>query len=79
MFKILQLQIDGDFDKYFLVNNNNFNTRGHSWKLKVNRPRLDCRKLLFCNRVITAWNRLPAMVVNLRSFDRLKIAINNYS
>ncbi len=36
--------------------------RGHSLKLKKERPRLDLRKFTFSQRVVNMWNDLPAIV-----------------
>ena len=65
LFLMKHGQVIVDFDKYCSFKNNNFNTRGHSMKLNFNYSRLDCRKHLFCNRVINILNSLPASIINL--------------
>ena len=47
-------------------------TRGHSFKLNVNRCRYDLRKFSFCNRVVNLWNTLPDYVVNSVSVNNFK-------
>ncbi len=37
--------------------------RGHSLKLKKERPRLDLRKFTFSQRLVNMWNDLPADIV----------------
>ena len=71
--------INGNFHWMFSFNNNNLNTQGHSLKLNVIYTRLDCRRRLFCNRVIKIWNALPESIISLRRFDRFKMALNNYN
>jgi len=47
-------------------------TRGHRYKLKVNRSRLDIRKYFFSQRTVSKWNRLPDCVVNSDSVNMFK-------
>ena len=47
-------------------------TRGHYFKLNVNRCRYDLRKFSFCNRVVNLWNTLPDYVVNSVSVNNFK-------
>ena len=48
------------------------NTRGHDFKLRKDRARLDLRKFGFRHRVVNHWNRLPAEVVGAVSVDHFK-------
>ena len=50
----------------------NSRTRGHAFKLNVNRCRYDLRKFSFCNRVVNLWNTLPDYVVNSVSVNNFK-------
>jgi len=47
-------------------------TRGHNYKINVNRCRLDLRKYFFSQRVINKWNRLPESVVNSDNVNMFK-------
>jgi len=46
--------------------------RGHNWKLKVNRCRLQVRRCFFSQRIISIWNKLPASVVEASSVNSFK-------
>ena len=46
--------------------------RGHKWKFKVKRSRLQLRKCFFSQRVISSWNRLPEYVVDAPSVNSFK-------
>nr|VZI09207.1 unnamed protein product [Spirometra erinaceieuropaei] len=48
------------------------NLRGHPLKLRVTGAKLDTRKFFFSNRVIEAWNALPAGVVMSTSVEAFK-------
>nr|VZI01090.1 unnamed protein product [Spirometra erinaceieuropaei] len=48
------------------------NLRGHPLKLRVTGAKLDTRKFFFSNRVIEAWNALPAGVVMPTSVEAFK-------
>lgn len=47
-------------------------------EIKINRPRLDV-KSFFRNRVFKGCNDLHTNTVNLSSFGRFKMALNNHS
>ncbi len=46
--------------------------RGHSLKLKKERPRLDLRKFTFSQRVVRMWNDLPADIVTAPTANTFK-------
>ncbi|VDM04414.1 unnamed protein product [Schistocephalus solidus] len=46
--------------------------RGHPIKLRVTGARLDTRRFFFSNRVIKAWNALPADIIMSPSVDTFK-------
>ena len=50
-------------------------TRGHPFKLKTTRCRLNIAHNLFFNRVVSTWNGLLAHIVNIESFLRFKKAL----
>ena len=52
-------------------------TRGHSFKLKVDRCNFDVRKFSFCNRVVKVWNSLPNLVVTSDSINVFKRNLDN--
>ena len=49
-------------DFFELDNGSGHALKGHKWKLKVKRCRLQLRKYLFSQRVIGSWNKLPEHV-----------------
>ena len=71
VFKIVHGFIDVDPDKFF-----NFNTdprtRGHDFKIKGLRSRLDLRSHWFVSRVVPHWNNLPAAVVSSSTLKNFK-------
>jgi len=52
--------------------------RGHKWKLKVKRSRLQLRKCFFSQRVISLWNSLPGHVVDASSVNSFKKRLDNW-
>ena len=55
----------------------NNRTRGHNFKLKKPKCRINLRKFSFGHRVVDEWNRLPAGVVNSKSLDQFKTKIDD--
>ena len=59
----------------FLCHSSTYNsavrTRGHTFKLKTTRYRLNIAQHLFFNRVVSTWNGLPQNIVNLESSPEL--------
>jgi len=72
-YKMLFGIIDTDYNAFFKVADNTSNTRGHAYKLFMSHSRLDIRQHFFSNRVVKAWNSLPARqdhFATLSSFKR---------
>ena len=53
--------------------------RGHRWKLKVKRSRLQLWRCFFSQRVINAWNKLPSYVVEAASVNSFKKRLDDWS
>ena len=51
-------------------------TRGHTFKLKTTRFRLNIAKKLFFNRVVSTWNGHPKHIVNIEYFLSFKKALH---
>ncbi len=60
VYKIHHGSLEGDQWRDFLQMADTSRLRGHSLKLKKERPRLDLRKFTFSQRVVNMWNDLPA-------------------
>ena len=54
-------------DSIFDTSRSSNRTHCHALKLNMKYSRLNCRKSFFVNRVVTAWNSLPAEI-NASSF-----------
>ena len=61
-YKIIHGLVYINFDSMFKFSNSQ--TRGHPWKLFVNRARLNIRRNFFSIRVVPWWNSLPYDVVS---------------
>ena len=53
-------------------------TRGNSLKLNKPRSRLNIRQNFFSQRVINAWNQLPAFVISSTSVNGFKNTIDRH-
>jgi len=56
-----------------------YSLRGHNWKLKVNRSRLQLRQCYFSQRVVRLWNMLPETVVEATSVNLFKKRLDEWS
>jgi len=56
-----------------------YDLRGHSLKVKVQRSRIQLRQGYFSQRVVCAWNSLPASVVEASSVIMFKKRLDDSS
>jgi len=54
-------------------------TKGHKWKLKVNRCRLQLRQCFFSQRVINSWSKLPTFVVDESFVNPFKKRLDDWT
>ena len=54
------------------------NTRGHSFKLRGDNYRMDVRGRFFTQRVVRAWNALPAAVVDSPTLRAFKWSVDRH-
>ena len=47
-------------------------SRGNSFKLVINNPRIDARKYLFSSRICEPWNSLPDSLVQIKGVKSFK-------
>ena len=80
VFRIVKGFDKVDLESFFeLDNRGGHGLRGHKWKLKVKRSRLQLRGGFFSQRVINTWNRMPAGVVEAPSVNSFKIRLDEWS
>jgi hypothetical protein len=58
--------------------NENANTRGHKYKLKVKPSSKDIRKNFFSLRITKDWNKLPENIVDAPSLNSFKNRLDKY-
>jgi len=73
-YKIVVNVVDISIDELFCFNTCTY-TRGHVYKLYKRRPLTSIKKNFFSERGISAWNDLPADVVDLTSLPRFRSSI----
>ena len=67
VFKLVTGKENIDYTCLFQLDDACYDTRGHKFKLKKYRSRLDIRKNFFSNRVVSHWNSLPSHIVEADS------------
>jgi hypothetical protein len=77
VFKILNQLYDANVVPP-LKRNSDSRTRGHSFKLHVDRCKYDVRKFAFCNRIVNLWNSLPEYVVSSGSLNIFKNQLDKH-
>ena len=60
LYKLINGRLGISFDDFFTFGNSI--TRGHDFKLYINKYNIECRKYFFSNRVVHIWNQLPANI-----------------
>ena len=70
-YKALFSLIQVDWTSMFKFNSVSF-TRGHCYKLYAKTSRVNVRHNFFCNRVVSAWNSLPAETEHFSSYNSFK-------
>ena len=50
----------------------------HGFKLSKNRAILELRRNFFSQRVVNAWNKLPDEVIDVRSVNAFKQAVDEF-
>ena len=61
-------------DDFFIMDHRK--SRGHSYKIFKQRPRLNIRKYYFANRIVDEWNNLPREAVQAESVNSFKAKID---
>ena len=54
------------------------NTRGHEWRILLQRPRTEMRKSFFDIRIINQWNNLPENIVCKQTINSFKQKIDRH-
>ena len=77
-YKILSGLERVDSSQFFTLASTGYDLRGHSKKLLVNRCRVKIRQGFFSQRVVAAWNDLPASVVEAPSVNCFKSRLDTW-
>ena len=75
--------LDVNVNELFIVQNTNYDTRGHAYKLLQGHCCTDVRRFFFTERVVKTWNNLPAKETdfyNVEAFSNFlnKLDLHNY-
>ena len=76
-FKIIKGFDKINMSKFFTLSVGS-RTRGHSFKLSKNRARLELRRNFFSQRVVNAWNKLPDEVIDVKTVNAFKQALDEF-
>ena len=78
MYKIMTGKDKIDREQFFQLADSNYGLRGHSLKIRKDRPNLDIRKHFFSQRVVNTWNKLPQHVVRQLCQEQARQALGRY-
>jgi len=70
--KIMTAREKIDKHEFFESSNNAYSSRGHEYKIAVQRSRTVAPSAFFSQHVITSWNKLPEEVINATSINMFK-------
>ena len=74
-YKMIFRLVDIDASVFFIRRNNDIiETRGHNFRLQVPNFTSECRRGFFSERVVNAWNALPADI-DFSNINRFKSAL----
>ena len=76
LYKIINGLIDIDPSSIIQIKTNNI-TRGHSKRLLIDKARIDLRRNLLKNRVVSVWNNLDDNIVNAKTLPIFRSKIKN--
>ena len=77
-YKIMTGKDKIDREQFFQLADSKYGLRGHSLKIRKDRPNLDIRKHFFSQRVVNTWNKLPQHVVDTPSVNSFKNRLDNH-
>ena len=73
VYKMLKCMVNINYEKYFTISTNPYNTRGHHMKICLGKtPTVNTGTNFFTNRIAVPWNSLPADVVESKNIDEFK-------
>ena len=78
MYKIITGKYDPDVSNFITLNNSNYETRGHQYKLEKEGARLNIRKRCFTHRTTDLWNSLPPHVVSAKTVINFEIKLDRH-
>ena len=77
-YKIMTGKDKIDREQFFQLADSNYGLRGHSLKIRKDRPNLNIRKHFFSQRVVNTWNKLPQHVVDAPSVNSFKNRLDKH-
>ena len=78
LYKILSGKYDPDVSDFIKLNESNYDTRGHQYKVKKEAAKLNIRKQSFSFRTTDLWNSLPPHIVNAKSILNFEIQLDRH-
>ena len=71
MYKMVNGLVDVNYKDIFVMNNNE-RTRGHNFKLSMQRSVSEIRRNFLTSRVVVPWNNLPNYVMQSQNIPQFK-------